>query len=177
MNETILKEWIERIIIGLNFCPFAKIPYQNNLIEISFCNESSEEEMRDFFLDELDKIQKSSAIEISNSLVCFPNYKKDFFEFYDFVSYCEELIEELGLEQNFQLVCFHPNFQFENTTPKERVNLINSSPFALIHILRSQEVAQALKSHNDAKMISFRNEDKLNTLDQDDIMNLFPWWF
>jgi hypothetical protein len=157
-----VEQWLEKIIIGLNLCPFAKKPYLANSIRIQNTQTNDENEMIQFFLDELDYIQNNKSL--STSLVVFQNASLDFLNFYDLFSLMEDLIEQLKLQHEFQVVCFHPQFIFENTEPDKRINVVNRSPYPLIHILRSIEIENALNSPEEGEKISFSNEKLLDSM-------------
>lgn len=165
--------WIKEVIIGLNLCPFAKLPFESGKIRTSISDVTDDDKMFEFFLDELEIIQ--AKIEISNSLVCFSKYNDSFEQFYDFVNHCEHLLVKLNLDHLFQLVCFHPNFKFANSENSQRVNLVNSSPCPLIHILRTNEVENATKSISDPETITNNNEIKLTSLSNENVEKFFPW--
>ena len=46
-NQTVIqqtKNWVEKIVIGLNLCPFASQPFQNDAIEYTVCTGDSTEQ-------------------------------------------------------------------------------------------------------------------------------------
>ena len=59
------KYWLEDIVLGLDLCPFARIPYQKDQIRISICDQSTEEEQLGYFLEELDLLHQAKASDIS----------------------------------------------------------------------------------------------------------------
>ena len=105
----------------------------------------------------------------STTLVVAPYFcPDDFFDFMTFVSFfiaefldnendegvdvqedCEEGEEENKLEtklgESFQLVPFHPKFEFQESTPTAVDNYTNRSPYPTFHILREEEVDYAVK--------------------------------
>jgi hypothetical protein len=175
MSNQSVKTWLQDVIIGFNLCPFAKDPFEKGLIRISECKESDEELMLKYFLTELDLLQKSTMQELSTSLLCFPNTKMDFPSFHDFSGLCETLLQELNLLDSFQLVTFHPDFQFANCTFYNRANLVNRSPMPLIHLIRREEIAMVMNDPSDGEKISFNNEDRLNQLDTKQLKEFFPY--
>ena len=55
INETkIIKKWLEKTIIGLNLCPFAKEPFENGQINLKLVESISEEACYQSFITELD---------------------------------------------------------------------------------------------------------------------------
>ena len=65
---------------------------------------------------------------------------------------------------NIQTVGFHPRFQYAHENPDDASNLTNRSPYPMIHILRVDEVAQAIDEYGDTDRISERNMAYLRNL-------------
>lgn len=165
--------WLEEIVIGLDLCPFAKHPYQNGLVRLIESELISESDQLSFFLDELEKLQQTSPLVLSTTLIVFTNDKNDFDDFNDFIGICEDILIESGLEEHFQLVVFHPEYIFENKSFNERVNYIGRSPYPTIHILRNAEIEAALENFKDLDNITAKNEEKLNSLSEDQFQKYF----
>ena len=172
-----VRTWVEEVIIGLNLCPFAKDPWKNGLIRFQASIETHEEKMLQVFLDELNELQMHKPSDISTTLICFTQYQGDFNEFYDLVGSCEAILEDLGLDDFFQLVAFHPEFQFNNLCPSDKANLVNCSPVPIIHIIRKVEIAQVIKGMDDGEKISLANEKRLLELSIDELKHFFSWKF
>ena len=172
-----ITKWLEEVIIGLNLCPFAKAPFEQDLIRISSSNETSEEEQVKFFLDELDLLQKTPSKDLSTSLIVFESFKGNFLDFNDFSGLLEDLLLQLKLEEDFQLVAFHPEFYFNGLKPDDKANLVNRSPYPLIHLLRSEEIAQVTTSETMGETISYNNEKTLNNLTDEQLKKLYPKQF
>ena len=173
--ENVINNWLVKTIIGLNLCPFAKRPYDNNGIRTNSCSKKDEDSQIKFFLDELSFLQSTPGL--STSLVVFENGNPDFINFYNLTTLLEDLIDQLNLTDEFQLVCFHPKFIFENTHTDERVNYVNRSPYPLVHIIRSVDIQNALSSPQEGEQISFNNEKTLNSLTDAQFLQHFPSTF
>jgi hypothetical protein len=172
-----LKKWVKETVIGLNLCPFAKPVFESNLIRFSETDLVTEDEASEFFLDELAIIQNALPQEISTTLMSFNKWPINFYDFNDFVGWAESILEEVGLDEHFQLVVFHPQFHFEDLELHDRANLVNKSPMPVIHILRSIEVEMSLKEIKDGENISFINQEKLEALTDEEIKKHFPYLF
>lgn len=167
------KYWLENIVIGLDLCPFARIPFKKGLIRLTVCEDVSEEDQLGYYLDELEELNEAAPDEISTTVIVYPHGLADFLEFNDFVKDLEDMLVESGLANFFQLVAFHPKFVFENTDFNERGNLVNRSPYPTLQILRSEEIARALKNPRDGEIISFNNDEMLNQLSAEKIDEIF----
>lgn len=172
-----LKKWIEETVIGLNLCPFARPVFESNRLRLAETDLVTEEAASEFFLDELAIIQNADPKEISTTLLAFNKWPINFYDFNDFVGWAESILEEVGLDEHFQLVVFHPQFHFEDLELSHRANLVNKSPMPVIHILRSIEVEMSLKEIKDGESISFMNQEKLEALSEEEIRKHFPYLF
>lgn len=172
-----LKKWIEETVIGLNLCPFARPVFESNRLRLAETDLVTEEAASEFFLDELAIIQNADPKEISTTLLAFNKWPIHFYDFNDFVGWAESILEEVGLDEHFQLVVFHPQFHFEDLELSHRANLVNKSPMPVIHILRSIEVEMSLKEIKDGESISFMNQEKLEALSEEEIRKHFPYLF
>ena len=170
---SLTKYWLETIVIGLNLCPFAKIPLDSGQIRLVECTDDSEDEQMSFFLEELEILNQVEPDDINTTLIVYPNASEDFVSFNDFVGELEEMLEEAELSDVFQLVAFHPKFFFGHLPPEHLGNLVNRAPYPTLHILRSDEVARALKHPKEGEMISFANDKKLHDLSIETINQLF----
>lgn len=170
---TLSKYWLENIIIGLDLCPFARIPFKKGLIRLVVCEDMDEDDQMSFYLDELEELNEAGPEEISTTVIVYPHGPKSFPEFNDLVGDLEGMLEEANLGREFQLVLFHPEFVFEGEDPQARSNLVNRSPFPVLQILRSDEINRALKNPKDGEIISFNNEEMLNQLSDEKIDELF----
>ena len=167
------KYWLENIVLGLDLCPFARIPYQKGQIRISACGDTTEDEQLGHFLEEIDLLHQADPKDISTTLIAYPHGSPDFYEFNDFVGDLESMLEEAQLDDTFQLVAFHPRFVFVDTPFEHLGNYVNRSPFPIIHMLRSQEIARALTNPKDGEIISFNNDKKLHDLSSATLDQLF----
>lgn len=168
-----INKWLEETIIGLDLCPFTRTPYLAGkiLIEELAGQESAEAQVN--FLSSLSSFQDQSHFE--TVLLVYPHWKTSFKDFYEFSEDCEDLISSLNLEDEYQIVAFHPGFCFEGLDFSDRANLVNSSPLPLIHILRINDLDLLNLSAKDAESMSFGNAKKLEGLSETEISHHFPW--
>lgn len=170
---SLTKYWLENIVLGLDLCPFARIPYQKGQIRVVECEAADEDQQLGFFLEELDLLHQSVPTDISTTIIAYPKGSADFYEFNDFVGDLESLLEEAELSDLYQLVAFHPKFVFVDTDFDHLGNYVNRSPFPILHILRSEEITRALKNPQDGEIISFNNDKKLHEISQETFDQLF----
>jgi hypothetical protein len=160
------KTWLKKIVIELNLCPFAKIPFEKNLISFADCKKIDDESMFDFFIDELALLELNLRQEISTSLVIYSSYTNSFEAFNQFSQLCDDYLEEANLSGTFQVVVFHPQFRFKQSKKDDRANLVGQSPFPTLHLLRNIDIEEAQSSYPGVKEIPERNRKKILALSE-----------
>jgi hypothetical protein len=166
---SITKRWIEQFIIDYNICPFAAYPYRNELIKYSVSrNTEREHQLYDLFQLFIAMVSADSD-QLSNSFIIYPEDQAGFDDFYEMNYLAEALLQESGYYKDLQIVIFHPKFRYEDELPSDPSNMTNRSPFPMIHVLRIDEVAQALESYEESQSIPEKNRMKLQSLDKEQI--------
>ena len=156
------KKWIERVVIGLNLCPFARRPFQQEAIRFTLTKSANEQELLAALHAELVFLHDNLYIE--TSLLIHPQCLVDFDDYNQFLQIAENLLEDMGVTGVFQIASFHPDYQFADTNPDDAENYTNRSPFPMLHILREQSLSQALQSYPNPDAIPQRNIDLLQKI-------------
>ncbi len=142
LDET--RRWIEKAVIGLNLCPFARSVYVKNQVRIVI----SRARHLDAFLDELDReldlLVNTSPEEIDTTLLVHPTLFPDFFVFNDFLNVVDDVVAEHELEGVIQVASFHPQFLFEGEPEGDPSHFTNRSPYPTLHLLREESVERAV---------------------------------
>jgi len=166
------KLWIERFVIGLRLCPFAHYSFYGNTI---YYKESTSFELKDCVYDLMSVVQKMNAIspsELSNAFLIF-NSSLSFHEMLNLKEQFDDKLLENNLADEFQVVVFHPEFQFGDEDFHAAGNFVNRSPLPMIHLLREEEVAKAIESTDDVDQIPLRNKDVLEKIKIRNISEVF----
>jgi hypothetical protein len=174
---SITQLWVLDFVIGFNLCPFARKPFNKNQIRFQTCTETDPELILMKFWEEVELLEQTAKAEISNTLFILPNVNWTFEEFLDVYYIAEELLELHGRSEEVQLAGFHPEFKFEETEENEPVNYVNRSPYPMIHLLRIDEVADAIESHPDTERIPAVNKAFLDDLGIEEIKKRFQLVF
>ena len=151
----ITRRWINSFIVDLNLCPFARREVMRNSMRFTVFEDSDPANILHALSEEITLLHNSPEIE--TSFLILPAGMPDFRDFNDFIYAAESLTEALGWEGRYQLVGFHPQYQFANTEPDDAENYTNRSPFPMLHILRESSVSDAVASTHDAALIPQRN--------------------
>lgn len=157
-----VRKWVERIVIGLDLCPFAGRELMNDRVRFTVTDATSEEELLMALHDELHFLKEHEGVE--TTLVIIPKFLKNFFAFNDFLAPAEDLIEQLHMDGVFQIASFHPSYQFEGTSDEDVENYTNRSPYPIVHLLREESVEHAIATHPDVHSIPDRNQDLMRSL-------------
>ena len=149
------KKWIKDVVIGLNFCPFANKEYKNDTIryQVSSSKDMSEVMMQLFeecvFLD-LNE-------ETSTTLLILSEGFQDFEEYLFLVDLCEKLLRKQKYEGVYQIATFHPEYVFEGEDPLDPANFTNRSIYPMLHLLREEQLEDAIDNFPDTELIPEKN--------------------
>jgi len=157
-----VKRWAESMIVGLNFCPFAKRELVNDRVRFKVTPADNEESL--LLALQVEFLWLNQHPETETTLLIHPHVLRNFDEYNQFLDYADNLLAHMGLEGVYQVASFHPDYQYHGTKPEDAENYINRSPYPLLHILRESSVAQAVASYPDIEQIPVRNIELANEL-------------
>jgi uncharacterized protein len=157
------RNWVEKAVIGLNLCPFAKSVYVKNQVRLVVSHARHADDLLEELDSELDLLATTPAEQIDTTLLIHPALFPDFLDFNDFLEVAQGVLDEHGLEGVVQLASFHPQFQFEGTEPDDIGNYTNRAPFAMLHLLREESVERAVQAFPQADAIF---EENIRTLEK-----------
>ena len=163
----VTQDWLERAVIGLNLCPFAKAVYVRNQIRYAVSAAQTPEDLLVDLVLELRTLQAAVPSEIDTTLLVHPRVLGDFLDFNDFLELAEAAIAGEGLEGEIQVASFHPQYQFAGTRPQDIENCSNRSPYPILHLLREASITRAVAAFPNAGLIFERNVETLRRLGHD----------
>jgi len=159
-----MRLWVEKAVIGLNLCPFAKSVYVKNQVRFVV----SHAKHLDGFLEDLDReldfLAEADPQDVDTTLLIHPTLLPDFEDFNDLSIIAESAVDEHGLEGVIQVASFHPKFQFADTGPEDIGNYTNRAPFPTLHLIREESLARAVEAIPNAEAIFERNIETLQKL-------------
>ncbi len=155
--------WLERIVIGLNLCPFAKAVYVKDQVRFVLSDATTPEALVEQLAEELVLLRDTPAEQIDTTLIVHPQVLTDFLDYNDFLDNADAAIEALDLQGILQVASFHPDYQFEGVAANDASNYTNRAPFPTLHLLREDSVARAVDVYPDPDVIVERN---IQTLDR-----------
>lgn len=167
MLETALadtRRWLERAVVGLNLCPFAKAVLVKGQVHFAATAADHPAGILEAFAQELDALVATPASERDTTLLVVPQGMDDFLTFLDVVARAERLVRKRGLEGVVQVAHFHPRFVFSGADEDDITNHTNRAPWPTLHLLREESLDRAVAAFPDAAAIYEANMERLREL-------------
>ena len=157
-NEEVIsqtKKWINDVVVGCNFCPFAATVMKQQTVHYKVEESSLANICMESFLLEAIRLDDDESIE--TSFIIFPNAFKKFEDYLDIVSVAEKLVQQNGYEGIYQVASFHPLYLFAGSSENDAANYTNRSIYPMLHLLRESSIDKALEHYKDPENIPDRN--------------------
>ena len=158
------QDWLEKAVIGLNLCPFAKSVHVNQRLRYVVTDAQTPEDLLKLLAKELLFLNRADPDEIETTLVIHPKVLQDFLDFNDFLGAADALVADLELDGEFQIANFHPDYQFDGTGTTDISNYSNRSPYPTLHLLREASIERAVDTMPDTDAIYENNMATLEKL-------------
>ena len=156
--------WLERAVIGLNLCPFAKAVHVKKQIRYAVTAAQTADELLAELEHELQLLAGTDPKLLDTTLLIHPQAMVDFIDFHFFLAEADALIRKLGFDGVFQIASLHPQYEFAGSEPDEIENFTNRSPYPMLHLLREASIDRAVAAFPDAADIFEKNIETLNRL-------------
>ena len=158
------QRWLQRAVIGLNLCPFAKAVVAKQQVRFVLSDATAPEELLQTLGEELALLRDTPAERTDTTLIVHPQVLTDFLDYNDFLDLADGLVESMELDGVLQVASFHPHYQFAGSEPDDIANYTNRSPYPTLHLLREDSVARAVDAFPDPDSIVDRNIETLTRL-------------
>lgn len=158
------RAWLERAVIGLNLCPFAKAVHSKGQVHFAISAADSPDRVLHDLGTELDALVVRDPVERETTLMVVPLCLREFLEFHALSSLGERMIRKKGCEGVIQLATFHPNYRFGDSSEDDMANFSNRSPYPTFHLLRESSIARAVSAFPRAEAIYGANIAALRKL-------------
>ena len=158
------QDWLEKAVIGLNLCPFAKAVQAKGQIRWVLSDAQDTETLLAELVNELRHLADADPAQTDTTLLVHPQVLGDFLDFNDFLEVADAALQQLGLEGVLQIAPFHPQFQFDGTKPDDVGNFSNRAPYPTLHLLREESIDRAVAAFPEAEAIFQRNIETLQAL-------------
>lgn len=167
------KIWLEKAVIGLNLCPFAKGVHIKDQIRYFVSHARTPEELLEDLIAELELLAEANPEKIDTTLLIHPFVMQDFLDYNDFLDVADATLEDRDLDGILQIASFHPEYQFDDTNTDDIENFTNRAPFPTLHLLREESIDRAVEAFPEAEDIYEKNMDTLRALGHEGWKRLF----
>ncbi|MDH4479183.1 MAG: DUF1415 domain-containing protein [Rhodoferax sp.] len=158
------RRWVERAVIGLNLCPFAKGVQAKGQVHYTVSDADGAEALLADLKLQLQELQASDPVQRDTTLLIAPLAFPDFLDFNDFLDRADRLLRKLRLDGDFQIASFHPAFQFADAPAEDISHFTNRAPYPILHLLREDSIDRAVEAFPDAALIFEKNVATLRAL-------------
>jgi hypothetical protein len=158
------RDWLEKAVIGLNLCPFAKAVHVKRQVRYVVSHATDEEGLLGDLLHELQLLAAADPGDIETTLLMHPRVLADFLDYNAFLEVADAAVEELELDGILQVASFHPDYQFAESEPDDIANYSNRAPYPTLHLLREDSIDKAVAAFPEAERIYEANIETLRKL-------------
>jgi hypothetical protein len=161
------RAWLERAVIGLNLCPFAKSVHVKGQVHYAVSDATTAAELLEALVSELKDLVASDAKVRDTTLFMAPDCMQDFLDFNDFLAQADRALVDLDLDGVLQIASLHPQYQFAGTRADDITNFTNRSPYPTLHLLREESIDRAVAAFPDPESIFEVNMQTMEKLGSD----------
>lgn len=167
------RRWLERAVIGLNLCPFAKAVHAKGQVRYVLSDAQDPRDLLEELGEELLLLRDADPAQVDTTLIVHPQVLGDFLDYNDFLGDADALVESLGLDGVLQVASFHPDYRFADADPDDMENWSNRAPHPTLHLLREDSVSRAVDVYPEPDAIIERNRATLRALGREGWERLF----
>lgn len=171
--EAAVRRWIERVVIGLNLCPFSARPYRSGRLRLCVSDSRDVASLLTELHAELQRLDDTPPAVLETTVIAIPYQLADFLDYNDVLDQVDALLAHFGWAGVYQVASFHPDYRFEGTAPDDPGNYTNRSPVPLLHLLREDGVEAAIDGHPGVERIPDDNIRRLGALSAAELQALF----
>ncbi len=162
--ELIARRWVEKVVIGLNLCPFAKAVHVKQQVRYVVTAAVQADDLLAELEHEIGILIDTDPAELDTTLLIHPLAMLDFIDYHFFVGEADAAIKRLEVQGVLQIAGFHPDYCFARSDSNDMANYTNRSPHPMLHLLRESSVERAVTAFPDAAEIFEGNIVKLRSL-------------
>ena len=161
------RAWLERAVIGLNLCPFAKSVHVKGQVFYAVSRATTVQALLDDLIAELKELAAMDAKVRDTTLLIAPDCLQDFLDFNDFLFDADRALVDMELDGVLQIASLHPRYQFAGTLENDITNFTNRSPYPTLHLLREDSIDRAVAAFPDPESIFEVNMQTMERLGLD----------
>ena len=158
------RRWVDRAVIGLNLCPFAKGVQTKGQVHYAVSPATDGQELLDDLKSELHALHAADPAQRDTTLLIAPQVFADFLDFNNFLDRADRLLRKMRLGGDYQIASFHPQFLFADADADDMSHYTNRAPYPILHLLREASIDRAVEAFPDAALIFEKNMQTLRAL-------------
>lgn len=141
-----MRRWVDRAVIGLNLCPFAKAVQVKGQVRYVVSNARTAEALLADLKAELELLHATPPEQTDNTLLTHPHVLGEFYDFQAFLPRTDAVLRKAHLVGEIQIASFHPHYQFAESEPDAISNYTNRAPYPTLHLLREASIERATEA-------------------------------
>lgn len=161
------ENWLEKAVIGLNLCPFAKAVHAKKQVRYVVSSATTPEALLEQLMEELQALSDTDPEEVDTTLLIHPFVLTDFLDYNEFLDVADAAVEDMQLDGEIQVASFHPQYQFADTDINDIANFTNRAPYPILHLLREESIDRAVEAFPEAEEIFEKNMETMEKLGHD----------
>ena len=158
------EQWLQRIVVGLGLCPFARPVLDNELLEIVVSDARDLDTLTADLDQALERLATTPAETLDTTLIVIESLLDDFAAFNDYLAVADAVLQARDLDGVIQNASFHPAYVFDGADPADAANATNRAPYPTLHLLRESSLDAAIERYGDTSVIPERNAARLRAL-------------
>ena len=158
------RNWLERAVIGLNLCPFAKAVHVKDLVRYAVSEATDSDALLIDLEREFQFLHEVSPQITDTTLLILPYVLGRFDDFTDFLDLVDVVVRMQGLTGKLQVANFHPDYCFSDAEPGDLGNYTNRAPYPTLHLIREASLNRAVAAFPEAADIYERNIETLERI-------------
>jgi uncharacterized protein len=158
------ERWLERAVIGLNLCPFAKAVHVKKQIRYVVSPATTPEALLEQLMEELQTLSDTDPAEVDTTLLIHPFVLTDFLDYNEFLDVADAAVELHVFDGELQVASFHPQYQFADTDINDIGNYTHRAPYPILHLLREESIDRAVEAFPEAAEIFEKNMETMEKL-------------
>jgi hypothetical protein len=170
--EVITRRWVEKVVIGLNLCPFAKAVHAKQQVRYIVTMAIQPDDLLAEVEHEIGILIDTDPLELDTTLLIHPLAMLNFIDYHFFVGEADAALKRLSVQGVLQIAGFHPDYCFAGNAPDDIANYTNRSPHPMLHLLRESSVDKAVAAFPDAAGIFDANIKTLRSMGLDGLRRL-----
>lgn len=158
------RRWVQRAVIGLNLCPFAKSVEVKQQVRYVVSHASGAKPLLADLKRELLVLAAADPATLDTTLLIAPDGFAEFLDFNDLLERADRLLVDLDLDGVLQIASLHPRYQFADTEEDDITNYTNRAPYPTLHLLREESVDRAVSAFPNPEAIFETNMQTMQRL-------------